>query len=117
MYPTNPDSTSSSEEMDKFLNNENIKKLKLQAQFKEGGFNLEKSKLIKSGVYLAQEGYGNAKAKGILEESKEKVVTGNIPIKSDIDELNFKKDESNIKILLEEIKKVLIRLGEKVNEN
>ena len=127
--PTNPDSTDNSDKMDEFLNTENIKKLKLQAYFREDGFNPKKEGLIKSGFALAQEGYGSASAKGKYEPKekikgekpkkieKEKISVGDIPIKSYVD-LDFKKDTLNIKKLLEEIKNILKRLEEKIsNEN
>lgn len=123
--PTNPDSTDSSDKMNEFLNTENMKKLKLQAYFKESGFNPQKEGLIKSGFALAQEGYGSASAEGKYEPKekikgkklkkigKEKISVGDIPIKSQV-ELNFKRDDSNIKKLLEEIKNVIKRLEEEI---
>jgi len=125
--PTNPNSTDNSDKMDNFLNTENMRKLKLQAYFKDDGFNPTKEGLIKSGFALAQEGYGSASAKGKYEPKekiggekpkkvdKEKISVGDIPIKSQV-ELDFKKDNSNIKKLLTEIKNVLKRLEENISD-
>jgi hypothetical protein len=112
--PTNPDSTSGSDEMDKFLRAGNIKRMSIEAFSYENGIKLDNVPLIKSGFHLAEEGYGSAKATGKMGTSHEEIITGNIPITSNVN-LVPSDDELNIKILLKQIKMILERMEQKQN--
>ncbi|MBU3904878.1 MAG: DUF4747 family protein [Nanoarchaeota archaeon] len=108
---TNPDSTSSSDKMDKFLRDGHIKRMLLTAYGDERGIDLKNVELIKSGIHLADEGYGKAELKGIKEDVESSIETGNIPLKSKI-KIEKENDEKNIKMFIGIIKTALKKLGE-----
>ena len=105
--PSNPHSAKPSDEMDKLLKNGNITRLIIKgySQHKDGIL-LDKIPLIKSGFYLAEEGFGSAKAKETDENS---ITTGDIPIRrkgkvlENMDEENI----SHLKYHIREILKIL----------
>jgi len=105
---TNPDSTSGSDKMDTFLREGRIKKLLMRAIGDEGGIRLDKTDLIKSGIHLAEEGYGSAQAIGEIGKRKEKLSFGDIPMRSEVNLI--KDDNMNLQTLLFQIKEILRRL-------
>lgn len=115
VHPTNPHSTDSSEKMDNWLKQGRISRLKIEAHSEDKGIDLENLDLIRSGLYLAQEGHGSGKIDGKIGDKKEKLITGKYPIRK---EGNIQKDdEMNIKILLHQIKELIRALEEKINKD
>jgi hypothetical protein len=86
LNPTNPDNTSSSDKMDQFLKELRADKIKIEA-LSTKGIDLDGGGgLIRSGLRLAEEGYGNAQVRGIKitqykQQKIELISLFNLPIK------------------------------------
>lgn len=80
LHPTNPNSTSRSEPMDKVLRNGNVGSMLMTARGED--INREEP-ILDGGIHLADEGYGDAVVTGETADGEEKVVTtGERPVES-----------------------------------
>lgn len=107
---TNPDSTSLSKPMDDFLHKIQAQKIEINTT-SATGLDIEASEgFLKSGLALAEEGYGTAKIIGFIKIRGEEIIktvkSFNLPFRDRTDLLSLEEDKDRDAILLEKINQV-----------